>query len=846
MAYPPFEEYQDALRGPARQAFTDPTLASGQVVRQRNGEPLARSGNFALTYEVIAAGKRHAVRCFHKFCDALPQRYDAIARRLAETASPYFVDCEFQAGGIRTESGWYPIVRMDWVEGDTLGAFVADHHDDAVTLQQLRASLRVLARQLAGLGIAHGDIQPGNIIVRGATDLTLIDYDGMYVPELAPLGSAELGQRNFQHPGRRWRHYHARLDAFSFAVIDVALGALAYRPQLWDIARCDESAFIFRAEDFLEPWTSSAFAWAREIPGLETKSQQLAAICQSPFDAAPGIEDFLAGRNIPTPSVRVSSQPFRGRTRYLPAFAVIDAANFAQACAHVGDRVELVGRVQRARTSSLSLADGGSIRVEFGRFPDDMASLDVRVAADSTDEVLDLAREGDWLSAIGLVDPPHVERIENHACKLVTLQIEHRSQLTRLSAAEARHRLAASVRAPSGDDAETGKIGTDPAFPDPAEQATAVDAAAAVAPAPEHEPRAGAVPATDETSPGDWLPAAATIRLRSRAWITGSVLAVAMLLAIWAGRSWREAALDAEPATGASRATGVAAEPPVDPEATGTTDSAPPAQAFGPAPGSTGARGPATTPVVTAQEARLPSLRSARNLGPRDLPLATSLGRVAVARRNQLQLLVVDGREVDTIGAPLLKPLHLADFSERVVLTGVATCAPAVVDCRESAPFWLVLRRGATPRLIRSSATAAGSTAPEVTALASGIHVDLGLWNGMHRWAMLTARDDPFVVALPGPRTRLDRTQCSEVLRALESCAAVRGCGSFARIANALPPARAASVRRLFHATTGLNASQFRSVCVRSCELGLTPTRPFVQQRVCSGAERGQWDSELL
>ena len=87
MAYPLFEEYQDALASNPREIFSDPVLASGQVVRQRSGEPLALSGNFALTYQVLAAGRRYAVRCFHKFCDALPQRYDAITRRLAETAS---------------------------------------------------------------------------------------------------------------------------------------------------------------------------------------------------------------------------------------------------------------------------------------------------------------------------------------------------------------------------------------------------------------------------------------------------------------------------------------------------------------------------------------------------------------------------------------------------------------------------------------------------------------------------------------------------------------------------------------------------------------------------------------
>src|SRR4029079_14166808 len=100
--------------------FSDPVLAAGRVQKSRSGEPHARSGNFALTYEVVTARKRYAVRCFHKSGDSLSQRYEAIQRRLGQHPSPYFVDFEFQPEGIRTESGAYPIVRMDWAEGRTL------------------------------------------------------------------------------------------------------------------------------------------------------------------------------------------------------------------------------------------------------------------------------------------------------------------------------------------------------------------------------------------------------------------------------------------------------------------------------------------------------------------------------------------------------------------------------------------------------------------------------------------------------------------------------------------------------------------------------------------------------
>ncbi|MBK6348745.1 MAG: hypothetical protein IPF50_02560 [Proteobacteria bacterium] len=45
----------------------------------------------------------------------------------------------------------------------------------------------------------------------------------------------------------------------------------------------------------------------------------------------------------------------------------------------------------------------------------------------------------------------------------------------------------------------------------------------------------------------------------------------------------------------------------------------------------------------------------------------------------------------------------------------------------------------------------------------------------------------------------------------------------------------------LYHETTGLDAASFRALCVRSCELGLTPSDNFIRQRVCSGAPPDQW-----
>ena len=108
----------------------DPLLAAGAVRKSAAGVPFARSGNFALTYEVTANGSRYAVRCFHKESDLLERRYQAIARKLSSAAGRWFVDFDFQPAGIRTESGQYPLLRMQWAEGRSLAQFISDHRDD--------------------------------------------------------------------------------------------------------------------------------------------------------------------------------------------------------------------------------------------------------------------------------------------------------------------------------------------------------------------------------------------------------------------------------------------------------------------------------------------------------------------------------------------------------------------------------------------------------------------------------------------------------------------------------------------------------------------------------------------
>ncbi len=191
MSYPQITEYLEAVQHPA-QAFIDPDLKQGAVAENNLGLPLVMSGGFALTYAVTTPRRKCAVRCFHREIPAIQQKYDAISKKLRSLGNGCFVDFDFQQSGINVRQKIFPIVRMDWVEGDTLGVWMDKHFDDPRALEKACADFAAIARFLEQKGIAHGDIQNGNVMVTNG-NIKLIDYDGMFVPGMRPATAARPG-----------------------------------------------------------------------------------------------------------------------------------------------------------------------------------------------------------------------------------------------------------------------------------------------------------------------------------------------------------------------------------------------------------------------------------------------------------------------------------------------------------------------------------------------------------------------------------------------------------------------------------------------------------------------------
>jgi len=322
MAYPSPDQYNDAVQAP-HLAFFDPVLQKGTVLANDLGIPIALGGGFAVTYAVRHGRQKYAVRCFHKEARGLNDRYAAIGSALKALPRGPFVGFDYQPEGVRVLGGVYPVVKMEWVKGDTLGYWLERHHRRKSEITRLLDRFRLLDRTLRQAGIAHGDLQNGNVLVVDS-GIRLIDYDGMFVPGLDLGQGNEVGHRHFQHPRRLGEHFGPEMDRFSFIAIDLSLRALALDPGLFKRYANGEN-ILFTSADFLDPGASALFAELRGMRALKSDVDKFARLCGAPITDLPTLEDFVGIRPPPPPPPpkpeappKTPNQMLLDRLNYLP------------------------------------------------------------------------------------------------------------------------------------------------------------------------------------------------------------------------------------------------------------------------------------------------------------------------------------------------------------------------------------------------------------------------------------------------------------------------------------------------------------------------------------------------
>lgn len=239
-------------------------------VLDKHGEPYHSSGAFAVVFKMKdeQTGKCYALKCFTEDQEGRAEAYRQIAEELEFVDSPYITSVKYLEKELFVDSNCeddeFPVLLMDWIEGETMETFIAENYTDSYEMSMLCYRFCKMAAWLRSQSFAHGDIKPDNIIVRPDGTLTLVDYDGMFVPAMKGQKSPTIGTKDFSHPLRTIDDFDETIDDFALASIALSLKAIALDSSLLQSYGASDR-LLFSATDYLDLSKSKIFAALQDL-----------------------------------------------------------------------------------------------------------------------------------------------------------------------------------------------------------------------------------------------------------------------------------------------------------------------------------------------------------------------------------------------------------------------------------------------------------------------------------------------------------------------------------------------------------------------------------------------------
>ena len=267
MQYPLISEYVRAIQDASDNLGE---LAHLVPVLDDHGEPYRSSGAFAVVFKMLdkSTGKYYALKCFTEEQEGRAEAYRQIADELDMVDSPYITSVKYMEKELfvdsQCEEDEFPVLLMDWVEGETMEAYIASNYHNQSAMSMLCYRFGKMAAWLRTQSFSHGDIKPDNIIVRPDGSLTLVDYDGMFVPSMKGSQSPTIGTRDFSHPLRTVDDFDETIDDFSLASIALSLKAISMKSTLLDIYGASDR-LLFSENDYRNPSNSKVISALQEL-----------------------------------------------------------------------------------------------------------------------------------------------------------------------------------------------------------------------------------------------------------------------------------------------------------------------------------------------------------------------------------------------------------------------------------------------------------------------------------------------------------------------------------------------------------------------------------------------------
>ena len=267
MQYPLMSEYVRAIQDASSNLDK---LAHLVPVLDDHGEPYRSSGAFAVVFKMKdeQTGKCYALKCFTEEQEGRAEAYRQIADELDMVDSPYITSVKYMEKELfvdsQCEEDEFPVLLMDWVDGETMEAYIAANYRNQSAMLMLSYRFGKMAAWLRTQSFSHGDIKPDNIIVRPDGSLTLVDYDGMFVPSMKGSQSPTIGTRDFSHPLRTVDDFDETIDDFSLASIALSLKAISMKSTLLDIYGASDR-LLFSENDYRNPSNSKVISALQEL-----------------------------------------------------------------------------------------------------------------------------------------------------------------------------------------------------------------------------------------------------------------------------------------------------------------------------------------------------------------------------------------------------------------------------------------------------------------------------------------------------------------------------------------------------------------------------------------------------
>lgn len=295
---PGASDYQQVLLN-LHVALIPPHLKAYTFVPGKRG-PIIYSGGFVMTSPIHnPAGSKLALRLFYRLPDDMEKRYRSISSFVQQhRATGIFADVQYVENGVKVGPSVFPICTMEWLEGDTLRRYVSKNINDPGKIRQMPENFLKMIEKLRRIGAAHGDLSHENIMIVN-DEFKLVDYDGMYLPDLNGLPPVVAGQENFQHPERMKTpgYFGPYQDDFSAIAIYISLLALAHDPTLYNRYENGGNSLLFKRDDFLHPEQSPFLADIEKLdPGLATLAQGFREVCAGELLQVPSLPDFIRGK----------------------------------------------------------------------------------------------------------------------------------------------------------------------------------------------------------------------------------------------------------------------------------------------------------------------------------------------------------------------------------------------------------------------------------------------------------------------------------------------------------------------------------------------------------------------